>query len=158
MEVEKLKEERQDLGDSVVKAFIDFKRAEMSNMMIDGLSRSETRFLFVLFHAEKRHGKKLRSSDLGKRLRISKPSVTQTLQALENKGFVERLKNPEDKRSTYIVLTEKGQQAIKDGAHRFQSNFDDMKNYLGEENMQILIELLNKLTKYLHEKAGKEEA
>lgn len=151
-------QEQQNLGNSVIKAFMDFKKAEMSNFMIDGLGKSETRFLFMLFHAGEHHGKKIRGSDLGKMLRISKPSVTQTLQSLESKNLVERVQNPEDKRSTHIILTEKGKEAIQEGMQRFQGNFDDMSSYLGEDNMKMLIELLNKLTEYLHEKAEKEEA
>ncbi|MBC8923503.1 MarR family transcriptional regulator, partial [Escherichia coli] len=73
-----------------------------------GYSKSETRFIFILSRGLKSRGPKIRVSDLGHMLRISKPSVTQMIQSLEGKGLIKRVQNPEDKRSMYVELTEVG--------------------------------------------------
>lgn len=98
----------QDLGHSVIKAFMNFKHAEIKSFQIPGYSKSETRFIFILSRGLKSRGPKIRVSDLGHMLRISKPSVTQMIQSLEGKGLIKRVQNPEDKRSMYVELTEVG--------------------------------------------------
>ncbi|EIA19516.1 MarR family transcriptional regulator [Listeria fleischmannii subsp. coloradonensis] len=100
----------EDLGHSVIKAFMNFKRAEMSSFQMEGYTKAETRFMFVLFHGVKMSDSDLGVSvaEIGKRLRISKPSVTQQINALEKKGLITRIQNPADKRAAYLNFTEKG--------------------------------------------------
>lgn len=148
----------EDLGHSVIKAFMNFKRAEMSSFQMDGYTKAETRFMFVLFHGVKMSDSDLGVSvaEIGKRLRISKPSVTQQINALEKKGLITRIQNPADKRAAYLNFTEKGRALTEEIIAAFHQNFEDMRDFLGEEDMRTLISLLEKLTDYLNEKAKQE--
>lgn len=48
----------QDLGHSVIKAFMNFKHAEIKSFQIPGYSKSETRFIFILSRGLKSRGPK----------------------------------------------------------------------------------------------------
>lgn len=149
----------EDLGQSVVKAFMNFKRAELQNFKVPGLKRSETRFLFMLHqglrHSDHEQGMKV--SDATAILRVSKPSVTQQINALEEKKLIVRSQDPVDKRAAYIQLTEKGKEVVEQIISTFHKNFEDMTLFLGKEEMERLISLLDKLTEYLNKKAENEE-
>lgn len=148
----------QDLGHSVIKAFMNFKHAELKSFQIPGYSKSETRFIFILSRGLKSKGPKIRVSDLGHMLRISKPSVTQMMQSLEGKGLIKRVQNPEDKRSMYVELTDVGAAVSEKMLDEFQASFEDMQEFLGEDDMKKLITLLEKLTDYLNTKSENKEA
>ena len=52
-----------------------------------------------------------RPSDLAARLRMSKQALNHLLGQLEHRGYLERLPDPEDKRSKRIALTPRGTRA-----------------------------------------------
>ncbi|WP_311773360.1 MarR family winged helix-turn-helix transcriptional regulator [Listeria booriae] len=149
----------EDLGQSVVRAFANFKRAEMQNFKVPGLKRSETRFLFMLHHGLRHHKHDLgmKVADVTAILRVSKPSVTQQMNALEERGFIIRTQDPEDKRAAYIQLTARGEEIVAKIIETFHKNFEDMTSFLGKEEMERLIALLDKLTEYLNKKAESKE-
>lgn len=68
------------------------------------------------------------------------------------------MKNPDDKRSMYVELTELGADVSKKMLDEFQTSFEDMQEFLGEEDMKKLITLLEKLTEYLNAKSENKEA
>jgi DNA-binding MarR family transcriptional regulator len=49
---------------------------------------------------------------IAKSLGIEAPSVTRTVQDLEQRGLIQRQTDPEDKRATQVTLTNKGQQQL----------------------------------------------
>lgn len=149
----------EDLGQAVVKAFMNFKRAELQNFKVAGLKRSETRFLFMLHqglqHSNHKQGMKV--SDATAILRVSKPSVTQQINALEEKKLIIRSQDPVDKRAAYIQLTGQGKEVVAEIISTFHKNFEDMKLFLGKDEMEKLISLLDRLTEYLNKKAENKE-
>ncbi|WP_099224685.1 MarR family winged helix-turn-helix transcriptional regulator [Listeria costaricensis] len=153
-------EHPEDLGHSVIKAFMNFKRAEVLSFHFEGYTRAEIRFLFMLHHGLRENPNELgvKVANLGPMLHVSKPSVTQQINALEKKGLIKRIQNPEDKRAAYLQFTEKGEKLIASAIEQFHKSFLDMRDYIGEEDMETLIKLLDKLTDYLNNKAQNKEA
>lgn len=49
----------------------------------------------------------VRQTDIETSFSLTNPTVTGILQNLEKKGFIQRIPNPEDKRSKLLILTEK---------------------------------------------------
>ncbi|EUJ47224.1 MarR family transcriptional regulator [Listeria rocourtiae] len=145
----------QDLGQAVVKAFMNFKQAELQNFKVAGLKRSETRFLFMLHQGlqHSNHEQGMKVSDATAILRVSKPSVTQQINALEEKKLIIRSQDPVDKRAAYIQLTGQGKEVVAEIISTFHKNFEDMTLFLGKDEMEKLISLLDRLTEYLNKKA-----
>lgn len=67
------------------------------------VSPSHARVLRVLAH----HGA-LRLGDLSAHLRIAARSTTEVVDALEQRGLVERRADPDDRRATLVALTDQG--------------------------------------------------
>jgi DNA-binding MarR family transcriptional regulator len=64
---------------------------------------SQTRAVVTLM----RHGT-IRLSELSDHLRIAARSVTEVVDGLQERGFVERLPDPHDRRATLVQLTDRG--------------------------------------------------
>ncbi len=106
------------------------------------LTKSQQDVLGFLHHTKKEF---VIQKDIEEHFHISNPTVTGLLNRLEQKGFIERIMDPRDKRSRIIVLTEKEVEfhdAIENHVHSMESRFDDV---LGDQK-DILLEILKKIT------------
>ncbi|QGH70866.1 winged helix DNA-binding protein [Pseudactinotalea sp. HY158] len=93
------------------------------------------------------HGRgtgELRLSDLAARLRIAARSVTEVVDALCEKGLVQRRPSPTDRRATAVELTEAGARLHEDLAAR-RPNAADLFAPLSEREREQLHALLSKL-------------
>ena len=87
----------------------------------------------------------LTMSQIAKKIGKDKSTVTPLIDKLLKIGYIEKIKNEEDKRVTYIILTEKGK--------KLEPKFDSIteavhetayKNFTQEEK-EIFLKLLKKL-------------
>lgn len=95
-------------------------------------------------------------SELNSYLNFTRPNLSQTINKLEDKGMVERVVLKNDRRVTYIKLTQQG-------AERFKERFDEMfvkmtkiSEKLGKEDTEKLIDLLVRFVD-AYEEIGEEE-
>ncbi len=115
---------------------------------IPGLKHSETRMLFIINkRAETRGG--ISITELSNHLRVTSPTVTQRINALEEMGLTERAIDPDDRRSIKVSLTEKGREAIKKSSETFYALYSQLADHLGKEKSLLLIELLSETFDYL---------
>ena len=81
------------------------------------------------------------SNDLSK----DKTTISRTLRTLENKGLIQRVESSEDKRVTFIELTQKGEETLRlseDIASEFR---ESLVCSLNEEERETLTKLLKKV-------------
>jgi len=86
-----------------------------------------------------------RISTLAQRAGVSKQAMGQLVADLEERGFIQRAPDPEDKRATLILFTEMGWQFLQDA---YQIKLEIEAEYtavLTPEIMQILRQALEKL-------------
>lgn len=101
---------------------------------------------------EKNNHKGVKVSQLAKKMHIAVPAVSRCLRSLEEKGLIERTVDKEDRRNTYVVLTEKGKM-VSDETDEIMSEFGKaVFGHMGKESMQQL----NSYLKELRETAMKE--
>ncbi len=74
------------------------------------------------------------------------PSLTRILQKLEDKGFVTRVRDEKDRRRQIISATEAGRNVILANMDTSKRILTELREKLGEEKHEVLIELLNELT------------
>ena len=102
-----------DRDDSLSDAFRSVARllrqASVESLARWDLTPSQFRALRVLI----RHDA-MRPSELSEHLRIAPRSTTEVLDGLEAKGLIERRPDPQDRRATLVVPTERGTEV---GAH-----------------------------------------
>ena len=117
-----------------------------------GLSQNE---FFLLYHMKLRLEQigedAVRIGDLQTSTHTSLPAVSQSLGTLEAKGCVARRTDPDDHRSVRVALTEKGRRAIDDALAEAACVLERIEERFGEENMETLISLMERLSSALDE-------
>ena len=87
--------------------------------------------------------------DIEREFSITRSTVTNILQLMERKGYIERRSVPQDARLKQLVLTEEGIQRHEKTMLSFHQTDDYVAGLLTEEENAELLRLLNKLRKAL---------
>jgi DNA-binding MarR family transcriptional regulator len=98
-----------DLGDLVMRLARSLRRRGAEAMAPWDLSPHHGRALRVVAHHDR-----IRPGELATHLRIAPRSVTDVVDALEERGLVERGPDPSDRRATVITLTEAGARLVEE--------------------------------------------
>lgn len=121
-----------------------------SNVQTAGeISRSEFFTLKVICKHSTPLG--LSMSNLSELLKISKPAVSQMVNSLEGKGYVERVMPKSDRRLVLVRLTEAGQQSLDREMQAFTDRLAQTFAELGEKDTEELFRLLTRLFGILHD-------
>lgn len=89
--------------------------------------------------------KEVTFSKLAKVTRNSKPTVTEMINKFVKMECVHREKSPDDGRIHYIHLTEKGQMIARAEQRSLMKLIEKMADSLDDNEMDILIEILQKI-------------
>ena len=87
----------------------------------------------------------VRQKDIAEKIGINASSLSEQIDRLETDRYLERKANPEDKRSTLIVLTEKGRARAYEVLDERRKAAADLCGKLTEEEKDTLISLLDKM-------------
>ncbi len=112
-----------------------------------GMSRGEYFLLEVLHEHERRNpqAQGIYAGSLAMAVHMSPPGVSRLLKALENRGFVARNVDEENRRNTFIRLTSAGDSAREQSQEKMRRLIDNVLNSMGPENMQTLLTLWARL-------------
>ncbi len=109
---------------------------------ISGLKIKPVQGLVLAFLAEE---DRISSATLGKRVQLDSATLTGIIDRLETVGVLERERNPDDRRSILICLTEKGRAIAEEiGTIAMESNAEFLSK-LSENEQRTLSSLLDKL-------------
>lgn len=82
--------------------------------------------------------------ELADKLKLSKPSITAIVDKLEGRGYVRKVKSDEDRRSSHIHMTEKGNK-IADLHNEIHWGIADFfTRSMSKTELNTLVKLLNK--------------
>lgn len=93
----------------------------------------------------------LSQSALSKRLSLEKSTVSRLLTGLEKRGWIERDRNPADRRIVEIQLTDIGKQAANTLSDARQLKFDQVLSAIPESRRDDVIDALNVLVEAIRE-------
>ena len=82
-------------------------------------------------------------------LEVSKPMITSHIMVLEKKGYVLKEYLKEDKRSFYVIPTEKSKELVKVTEEKMSKYLAQIEKSLGEEKFDMLLEILIDTNKIL---------
>lgn len=82
-------------------------------------------------------------------LGVSKPMVTAHITVLERKGYIYKDFALSDKRSFYVMPTEKAKTLVEETARKLNETLEKIENDLDEEGFSLLVDLLEKAQKIL---------
>lgn len=84
-------------------------------------------------------------------LGVSKPMIASHISALEEKGYIMRESSSNDKRSVYILSTEKAKELVNKSENNLNRYLKKIENKLGEKNFELLIKLMDAAREILEE-------
>lgn len=116
------------------------EKADRASIAGTGLGSSDFTIMEALLHKGP-----LQINQIGERVLLSSGSMTVAVNRLENKGFVQRIKDPSDGRCYYVHLTKSGRKFIKDAYHKHLENLEKIAGVLTREERFELVRLLKKL-------------
>lgn len=108
------------------------------------LTHTQYKILMLLY---RNPDKPIRQIDIEEHFSMTNPSVTGIIQNLEKKGLVQRVQNPDDKRSKLLKLTEQAVSMEQELYSLGESLESQVTEGLSEDERQQLILLLNKILK-----------
>ena len=77
-------------------------------------------------------------TDLAERAGMTKQSMRQLVIDLEDKGYIKRIPDPDDRRATLVIFTVEGRRFIEDGYEVKKEIDDEYRALLGEERLEAL--------------------
>lgn len=76
-------------------------------------------------------------------LEVSKPMITAHITALEKKGYILKEFSKEDKRSFYVIPTEKAKDLVKTTSETMSNQLLKIETALGQESFEKLLEIMS---------------
>lgn len=89
--------------------------------------------------------KGVKASELSKFLMITKPAISKVINALEEKGYVQRVTDKSDRRVVYINITETGKSILDEENKKFEIFTCKVIDRMGEEDTDQMIRLFKKM-------------
>ncbi|GBR00662.1 MarR family transcriptional regulator [Gluconacetobacter liquefaciens] len=90
-------------------------------------------------------GAELSQKELAKWAKVEQPTMAQMLSRMERDGLVQRMPDPEDKRSSLISLTEATLEKLPAGRTILRQGNSEMTKGLTEDEIETLVSLLRRV-------------
>jgi DNA-binding MarR family transcriptional regulator len=112
-----------------------------------GLQVPEADILFTLRRSGPPY--RLLPSEISESLLVSSGTLTNRLDRLEAKGLIERVRNPDDRRSVHVALTESARRLVDEAVTEHVENERRMLSPLSADERETLNRLTAKLLTHL---------
>ena len=119
--------------------FRKLKFAEMFPMI------SRTDFFVMCTIMDKGENGQITISELASRAKMLPSAISRTLKGLEERGYVERNVNKNDRRNTYVELTEAGRQLTAEARQTMSDFGKSVMSQVDEADMKRLISYLDNI-------------
>lgn len=127
----------------VVQIMQKFYKSTVNLKNIIEIPRSEFMMLkLIKSHSDENEG--ITVSMISELMEISKPAVSQMINVLEEKGYVERVTTKKDRRVVHVRLTEKGEKCLKKAMDSYMKNISVIFEKMGEDDAAEFLRLLEK--------------
>ncbi len=147
-----------EIQEQILKTANRFAKMKFGNIFPKVSKREFEMLAAVQEYMDKNAGKQgIHVSGLAMRLKVSSPAVSRMVGMLEEKGYIGRDIDKEDRRNTYIYLTDKGR-AVKVSAEEAMRRLTErVMLRMGDRDMQELIMLWNRLADIKEEELTAED-
>lgn len=143
--------------DSIQDVFLHILN-EFAKTNINTALHNITQGEFLILSIVKKHGDYMESrhnsinvTRLAERLDASTAAVSRTLRRLEENGYLERITDKNNRRHTYVKLTDAGQQVLDEESRHIGQLAARVFKRMGNEKMKNLMELCIDLHHILQE-------
>lgn len=135
-----------------------FGRVSANSMFNNGLTKTEFFCLGAICNSGKENPEKggIYVWELARRTHALPPAVSRTLRELEERGYIERSVDREDRRNIKVLPTAEGLAAWAEVEKKTQAFVDRVLDRMGQENMEQLVGLCDRLCDVIEEEQAKE--
>jgi DNA-binding MarR family transcriptional regulator len=137
-----------DLTQELFQIMKRFPRPKLKQSSIDGLTRSEYELLVMLVMNLDANKTALSVSELADLLIITPAGVTHLINPLEDRGYIKRLQDRNDRRIVLIGLTDMGTEVAEALIAEVQEQLIGLVNHLGEEDSKTLVDLMSRAIEF----------
>lgn len=130
------------LYQELFQAMSQFRKLKIGDMLPE---MNQTDFFIMCTIQDNGKGGKMTISELAAKARVLPSAVSRTLKGLEDRGYVERYINKQDRRNTYVELTKEGDRAILEARNTMEEFGRDVMRRLKEDDIRQLISYLNNI-------------
>ena len=124
---------------------------EMLPPLPEGVMPSYIKYLEVVQTLEK-NSSHVRVSDISDALDLPRPGVTRTVKEMEQKGYLRKLASPDDRRVTYISITEEGRELSRKYDENYFSELSAYLDDISEEEADCMIRTIGKFYEIMCER------
>ena len=97
-------------------------------------------------------------TEVGDYLRVGRQTAHKASNNLMKRGYVTKMVNPHDGRSTWLILTDKGTDVVTYYRNRIRNNVKGMTEKMSEQQMDGLIQMLAQTNSFLDSKRMEDTA
>ena len=137
-----------EINEYLIKCFQLMRNMENIDFFpgVHELSRTEFRLLReVILEAEK--GKSIISSELARRLGITRSAVSQLVTKMEKDGVVNRVASPTDRKIAYIRLSENSRVVFEEQCRKANATMERIVAEVGEDKVRDFFNLYDEFSK-----------
>lgn len=133
------------LGFNIYRAGLLFRRELMHAVSDYNMTPEQWQIMMTLWSA----GKPVNQSEIVEMTLKDKHTLSRIIGRLERDGWIEKVRDPGDKRITLIRITEKGNLIQGEAVEKMQSHFKGIWSDFNKEEKQDLLKTLQKLRSIL---------
>ncbi len=135
------------------KALVRLRRVQVSLPNSQDITVAELNAMLLLVDNEPGSPHNRFASEMAQTLQTSKAALSQMMNSLEERGFLRRDLNPENRRKIILTLTPMGQVAVKEAQQSFFTLMAKLVQEIGEEKAAVLTELMEECADLLNRSA-----
>lgn len=102
----------------------------------------------ILEEMEKSEVGMIKMSDVSNLFKITPAAVSQMVKEYEKKGWIKRVILENDRRSVYLQVTSQAQALLQHNQEKVMQGIVDFIRYLGDEDSEAFIRILDKMKAY----------
>lgn len=143
--------------EDMVSVFFKFSRVLGKMKRSDGVSIPEMMIFRIISEHEETAPKEeaavreITVGEIAKKMDITKSAVSQSINKLEENGLIERYMKRDDRRITYVRLTDRGRERRRKNFSEAVRLLDRVEGVMGVGDMQTLTKLLEKFYQTMSE-------
>ena len=139
-----------EITQEMLQLVVKFSRVKWSQRPCPELKPSECELLGVLYLTSSEEANpSISPSMLSEQLNITPAGVTHLTNALEEGGYIQRNKAPEDRRVVLISLTEKGTRSAEHLLQDAYKKLDRLVDHLGKRDSQTFVQIMSAALDFL---------
>lgn len=128
-----------------------FATRKISSMIADLVGKDLTHEQYFVVRYLKHHGP-CPPSELAEQCGVNRSAITAMIDRLDNKGYVRRTKQGDDRRMVYLEITEAGERICEFGEEKIRQLVESYLQELGEEDLESFVRIYERIASIIADK------